>query len=409
MALPPKPTKKSFVYLDHAAATPLDPRVLHVMQPYLQDDFGNPSALYALGRDARHAVEDARKNIAYVLGAQPDTVIFTSGGTEANTLALVGVARHAAWERKQKGHIITTASEHHAVLESCRQLEHEGFDVTYLPVDGAGLVTAKHVREALRGDTILVSVMYANNEIGTIQPIADIGREVLKWRKEHGGSKEKVSYPYFHVDACQAAQYLDLDVEKLHVDLMTVNGSKIYGPKGTGFLYRRRGVALDPVLYGGGQEFGLRSGTENVPGIVGLAAALTLAQESKEEVVRTTQEVAAYAWKHIISQVGDARLNGPPIGEMRLANNLNITFMGVEAEALVLYLDEYGVSVGTGSACATGSDEGSHVLHAIGRTSDEIRGSVRLSLGKETTKKDIDYLMTYLPAVIFELRVVGRV
>ena len=409
MTFPTKPSQKRLVYLDHAAATPLDPKVFEVMKPYFGGAFGNPSSLYKLGREARRTVENARQEIGVVLDTQPDTLIFTSGGTEANTLALAGAARHAFATNRHARHIVTTQTEHHAVLEICHQLEREGFDVTYLPVDEEGFVTVKQVHDALREDTILVSIMYANNEIGTVQPIEDIGREILKWRKAHGGSKEKVSYPYFHVDACQAPQYLELDVEKLHVDLMSLNGSKIYGPKGVGLLYRRREVALDPIVHGGGQEFGLRSGTENVPGIVGLAAALTLRRQEVQKERESMICLAEYAWKRILKEIPDCKLNGPEIGERRLANNLNIIFSGVEAEALVLYLDEYGIAVGTGSACAAGSDQGSHVLCALGRTQDEIRGSIRLSFGKDTTKDDIDYVMRYLPAVVEELRRVSHI
>lgn len=377
-------TKKihKLVYLDHAATTPMALEVLKSMQPFFSEHFGNPSALYKEGQIANGALNDSRRSIAEVLRSQPDTVIFTSGGTEANNLALLGVARAHI---KHGRHIITTATEHHSVFYPLEHLEREGWQITRLPVDKYGFVTPSDVLAALRPDTVLVSVMYANNEIGTVQPIADIGRQIFRYRKEN-----KTIYPFFHTDACQAAGYLELDVEKLHVDLMTVNGGKIYGPKGVGFLYARRGVALEPLVYGGSQERGLRAGTENVAGIVGLAKAFELVQKTKN---KKTGELTEYFWKKI-SKI--SKLNGPEIGDQRLPNNLNIVFSGVDGEALVIYLDSLGVACSTGSACTAVSRERSHVLAAIGKTEDEIFSSVRFTLGRQTNKKQIDYVVQSL-------------
>lgn len=418
LTFPGKPVQKRYVYLDHAATTPMDASVFDAMKPYLTDQFGNPSALYTLGRNAKKAMDEARSSIANSLGSQPDTIIFTSGGTESDNMALFGVAK------KKKGHIITTKIEHHAVLRSCKELEKLGCEITYLDVDRNGQISLDAFKKALRDDTVLVSIMYANNEIGTILPIADIGREILKWRKQkqfhpQKGNQECVQlrmYPFFHTDACQAAGSLELNVEKLHVDLMTVNGSKMYGPKGVGVLYKRRGLELEPIIYGGGQEMAYRSGTENVAAIVGMAEALGKAhntksvkqepqyklQNSKVQVLRD------YFWAQIQNTIDRVELNGAPLDGARLTNNLNVVFHGVEAEALLLYLDEYGITIGTGSACATGSDEGSHVLHAIGKPKTLIESSVRFSLGKNTTKDDIDYVMTYLPVIVKKLRNLGR-
>ncbi len=383
-------SQKKHVYLDHAAATPLDAVVREVMLPYMSDIFGNPSALYAQAQQAKEAVDTARKQVATVLAAQSDTIIFTSGGTESTNMAVFGVTR-----AQKKGHIITTAIEHPAVLHPCQQLEQEGFTVTYLEVDDQGLIRAEQVKEALRPDTILVSIMYANNEVGSVQPIADIGRVLLQWRKA-----QKTVYPLFHTDACQAAGALTLNVEKLHVDLLSANGSKIYGPKGIGILYVRRGVELLPLMYGGGQEMNKRSGTESVANIVGFAKALTNVALDSSRIANMRE----YLWKQIQEQIPDVVLHGPALGEKRLPNNLNVSFLGAQSESVVVYLDAKGIAVGTGSACATGEEEGSHVLRAMGKKTQEIESSVRFSLGKDTTKQDIAYVMKHLPAIVKMVR-----
>lgn len=403
---PPKPKKIKTIYLDHAAATPLDERVLRAMKPYFATDFANPSSLYSLGVKAKKVVEAARRTVAEILFTQPDTIVFTSGGTESNNMAIFGVA-----QKVKRGHVITTKIEHDSVLRVVEELEKQGFEVTYLDVDEYGFVSADQVKKALKKETVLVSVMYANNEIGTIEPIADIGREIVKWRKEN-----KTAYPYFHTDACQAAGALELSVEKLHVDLLTLNGSKIYGPKGVGVLYKRRGVKLGSLMFGGRQEFGVRAGTENVAGIVGFGKALELVQEKKEKENKRLVELRDYFITTLSKTIPQVELNGPGIvsnskkykkekEEMfRLPNNINLSFKNIEAEALMFYLDSYGILCSTGSACSTESNEPSHVLTACGYSKQRAESSLRFTLGKDTTKKDIDTVLKYLSAIVKEFR-----
>ena len=395
------------VYLDHAAATPLDPRVMAAMRPWLTRNCANPSALYAPAVEARAAIEEARKNVADVLFAQPDTIIFTSGGTESVNLALQGVTRKHE-NKKTRKHIVSTVVEHTAVSQTLKEFEKQGLQVTYLQVDREGRIDLEDFKKALRKDTILVSVQYANNEVGTIQPIAEIGREILKWRKAHRTAynlynSTTLQPPFFHTDACQAAAYLDLNVEKLHVDLMSLNGSKIYGPKGVGVLYKRRGVDIEPLMYGGGQEFGLRSGTENVPGILGFAKALELAEKWRNEEIKKLRGLRDYFWRRLQKSVAGVKLNGPPLGNSefcRLPNNLNLQIAGIDAEAMIIYLDAAGIQCSSQSACSTDSDEVSHVLLACGVSAQAAKESMRFTLGKETTKKDIDYVLKCLPKVI---------
>lgn len=394
MKFPEKPKTKKQVYLDNAATTQVDFEVQKEMEKYISESFANPSALYATGQETRKVIDQSRKTIAKILSSQTDTVVFTSGGTESNNLAIFGIARK--YQNSGK-HIITTRIEHPSVLEPIKQLEKQGFEVTYLKVDQNGQVNTKEFLEALREDTILVSIMYANNEIGTINQIDKIGREILKWRKN-----QKTQFPYFHTDACQAACTLDLSVERLHVDLLTLNGSKIYGPKGVGVLYKRRGVELEPLVFGGGQESGLRSGTENTAGIVGISKALELVEKTKKEDIKKLRD---YLAQEILEKIPNTKLNGLELdSEKRLVNNLNISFAGIEAEALVLYLDEYGIMCSTGSACSTGKREKSYVLKEIGLNKENIKGSIRFTLEKNTTKEEIDYAMEYLPGVVEGLR-----
>jgi len=390
------------VYLDHAATTYLDTRVADAMTPYLRDTFGNASGLYKIGRDAQAALTAARKTVTDILHTQADTIIFTSGGTESDNMAVLGIARKY---KEQGKHIVTTKIEHHAVLHPCEKLEREDFEVTYLEPDEFGFISAKQVREALREDTILVSIMYANNEIGTILPIADIGREILKYRKKHN-----TVFPYFHTDACQAAGVMTLDVEKLHVDLMTINGSKIYGPKGTGILYKRRAVDIEPLMYGGSQEMHLRPGTEDIAGIVGFAKALELAQENAEEENDRLTKLRNYFWDEIKNKIENVALNGPLLNSeelTRLPNNLHVTFENVEGESLVLYLDEKSIQCATGSACTSDTITPSHVMLAIGKSEKDASASVRFTLGKVTTKDDIDYVMKHLPELVHQQRKVS--
>ena len=289
-------------------------------------------------------------------------------------------------------------------MYACEQLEKEDFSVTYLDVNEFGFVTPAQVVKAIRPDTILVSIMYANNEIGTVEPIADIGKEILKYRKAHNSI-----FPYFHTDACQAAGALELNVEKLHVDLMTLNGSKIYGPKGVGVLYKRRGVEIQSQIVGGGQEFGLRSSTENIPGIVGLSKALELVQTDRNRETKKLRNLVIYFWERIQREISKVRLNGPEIGEGRLPNNLNFSILDVEGEEMLLYLDAKGICCSTGSACTSMSLEPSHVLTALGLPYEYSHGSLRFTLGHCNTKKDIDYVMKYLPGIVEKLRQISPV
>lgn len=389
------------IYLDHAATTPLDPAVLEKMQPYFSDIFANPSSFHSPGLRAKEAVDAARKNIATQINAHADEMVFCSGGTESDNLAVLGIINAFQVSRfrlqESKPHVITSSVEHHAVLEPLMHLQKTGeIGLTILPVDKFGRVDVKGLEKELRPETVLVSIMYANNEIGTIEPIADIGRTLLKWRKANS-----TRYPYFHSDACQAAGALDLDVEKLHVDLLTLNGSKIYGPKGVGLLFVRRGVELEPLVRGGGQERGLRSGTENVPGIIGLAAALELAQDEKEKESARLTKLRDKLIAGLL-EIPKTRLNGHPIE--RLPNNVNVSFMDIEGEAAVLYLDAQGIYCSTGSACASSTLDPSHVILAIGISYEAAHGSLRFTLGHSTKSSDIDYVLKTIPSIVAKLR-----
>lgn len=401
----------NFIYMDHAAATPLDPRIKEAMMPYLEEEYGNPSALYSLGTRARKAVDDARETVAGFLNCRASEVVFVGSGTESDNLAIFGVARQYAPHGK---HIITTNFEHHAVLNPCMKLEKEGYAVNYLKVSRDGLIAPEQLKSTVRSDTILISVMYANNEVGTIEPIAELTAVLRKWKKEN--QRKENDPPFFHTDACQAAGYLDMDIQKLGVDLLTLNGSKIYGPKGVGALYVRRGIKLEPIIYGGGQEFGLRSGTENVTGIVGLATALKIAQDEKAREVRRLLPLRNKLIQGILKNISNTQLNGDPDNSAepfarivpeqlgRLPNNVNISIAGIEAEAMLFYLDEYGIAASTGSACESAGPDPSHVILALGKSRDAARGSVRFTLGRETTKADINYVLEALPKIVKKLR-----
>jgi len=382
------------IYLDNAATTLLDSQVGEAMQPYTDRIFANPSSFHSPGVEAKRALDVARVEIAKILNAHSDELIFTSGGTEANNLALLG-AVHA--NQGHGKHVITSAIEHHSVLEPLKHLQKKGeIDLSILPVDKSGLVSVNDFKKALRPDTILVSIMYANNEIGTIEPIADIGRIILKHRKEL-----KTVFPIFHTDACQAAGVLDQDVQKLHADLLVLNGSKIYGPKGVGLLFIRRGIKIEPLVFGGGQEKGLRSGTENMPGIVGLAKALEIAERKKE---KENARLIALRDRLIqgLLKIPKTRLNGHT--EKRLPNNVNVTFLDIEGEAAVLYLDAKGIYASTGSACASGSLDPSHVILATGMPYEAAHGSLRFTLGRQTTASDVEQVLKVMPEIIAKLR-----
>ncbi len=389
--------EKRIVYLDHAAATPLDLRVREAMEPYLRAEYGNPSALYEIGRRARKAIDDARETVARILNCRAAEIVFTGSGTESDNLAIFGVTREYAARGK---HVITTNFEHHAVLNPCRVLEKEGQTVTYLKVDHGGLITPAQLTVAIRSDTTLISVMYANNEVGTIAPVSELTDAVRKWKKENG--RKENDPPFFHTDACQAAGYLDMDVGRLGVDLLTLNASKIYGPKGVGALYARRGVKLEPIIYGGGQEFGLRSGTENVAGIVGAAAALELISRLRNREIARLTKLRDRLIAGVLERVDGTQLNGHPT--QRLPNNVNISIAGIEGEAMLFYLDEAGIAASTGSACEAAGPDPSHVVQALGKSRDAARSSVRFTLGRDTAEADIDYVLEVLPKIIQKLR-----
>ena len=387
--------KKPSIYLDYAAATPIDSEVFDTMKPYFSELFTNPSSLYESSRELAVTYSECRKSVADFFHTTPDTITFVSGGSESVNTAIMGLARAHA---KHGRHIITTKVDHRAVLESVRTLEKYGFEITYLPVNENGFVSVEDVVKAIRKDTILISVMHANNEIGSIQPIEDIGREILKYRK-----KEKTIYPLFHVDACQSVLYLASSVEKLHVDALASNGGKIYGPKSSGILYVRRGVRIEPLIVGGGQQENKRSGTIDMAMIVGITEAIKMVTENSEyERIKMLRD---RLWNGITVEVSDVILNGPEISnENRLPNNLNVSFIGAPGEALVLYLDAQGISVSTGSACAEDSRSGSHVLEACGYDMERKNSAVRFTLGKDTTEKEIDMVLEVLPGIVEKIR-----
>jgi len=383
------------IYLDHAAATPLDPRVFEAMRPYFETEFANPSSLYRAARSTRHAVESARHTIATTLGAKPTEIVFTSGGTEGNNLAIQGVLRaHAG------AHWVTTAIEHDAVLSQVEPLRAEGHPAAVVPVKPNGIVDPASLAAAVTDATVLISVMLANNEIGTIQHFADIAKLVAAVRTDRAA--RSVTLPlYLHTDATQAPNYLDLHVDRLGADLLTLNGSKIYGPKGTGALYIRQGTALEPLQFGGGQERTRRSGTENVAGIVGLAKALELAAASRTAEAKRLAPLRDQLIRRLTEAIPGATLNGDP--KRRLPNNVNLTIPGAEGEGLVLYLDNAGIMASTGSACTTGSLDPSHVLLALGRTPAEANSSLRLTLGRSTDARAVDRVVAVLPGIVARL------
>jgi cysteine desulfurase len=375
------------IYLDHAATTPVRPEVLEAMLPYFGEKFGNPSSIYSLARASRRALDNARDTVADSLGCKASEIVFTSGGTEADNLAIQGVALA---NRARGNHIVTSRIEHHAVLHTCQYLEKLGFDVTYLDVDHTGIVDVASVERALRPETILVTVMHANNEIGTIQPISEISH-VTRAR----------GVP-FHTDAVQAAGALDLNVSRLGVDLLSISAHKLYGPKGAGALYVRRGVTYWPQLLGGGQERGRHSGTENVPGIVGLATALRLAYEHLDANNAYVAALRDRLVEGITSRVDKVRLSGHPT--RRLPNNASFLFEGVEGESLLLSLDAAGIFASSGSACTSGSLEPSHVLTALGYPAESSHGSLRLTTGLDNVPEHVDRTIAVLGDAIAKLR-----
>ena len=360
------------IYLDNAATTKTAPEVVEAMLPYFTEQYGNPSAIYSLGSAGKKAINEARRTIAAAIGAKPEEIYFTAGGTEADNWALKGTAEAY---KKYGRHIITTQIEHHAVLNTCRYLEEQGYEVTYLPVDSQGFVMLQQLEEAVRPDTILISVMFANNEIGTIEPIAQIGRIA----RRHG--------VLFHTDAVQAFAQVPIDVNFYHIDLLSASGHKFYGPKGTGFLYIRDGVKTASFIHGGGQENGRRAGTENVPGIVGIGTAVELAMREMSGRLYSETRLRDWMIHEISRRIPGAWLNGDRFA--RLPNNVNFSFEGIEGETLLLLLDAEEICASAASACSTGSLEPSHVLTAIGREPELASGSLRMTLGEATTPEDI--------------------
>jgi len=375
------------IYLDHAATTPTHPEVVKAMLPYFADSFGNPSSIYSYGQEARGAVEEARIKVAELIGARSEEIIFTSGGTEADNFALKGVAD--ASEHKGN-HIITTSIEHHAVLEVCRFLERRGFEITYLPVNEYGLVDPDDVRKAITDKTILITIMHASNEVGTIEPVEEIGKIARE------------ADVYFHTDAVQTVGHIPVNVDKLRVDLLSISAHKLYGPKGVGALYVRKGTKLVPLMHGGEQEKRRRAGTENVPSIVGLGKAVELAGQEIDKEIEQLAGLRDRLIKGLMERIDHIRLNGHP--NKRLPNNINVSVDFVEGESMILNLDLEGICASTGSACSSASLEPSHVLLALGLSPEQAHGSLRFTLGRENTEADVERVLEVLPGIVAKLR-----
>ncbi|MDE6776438.1 MAG: cysteine desulfurase NifS [Oscillospiraceae bacterium] len=379
--------EKRYIYADHAATTAVSDEVLQEMLPYFQENFGNPSSIYAKGRENERAIINARERVAKCLNADAKEIYFTAGGSESDNWAIKGVADKLA--SKGKKHIITSVFEHHAVLHTCEFLEKHGFEVTYLPVSPEGLVNPEDVEQAIRPDTALVTIMYANNEIGTIQPISEIGAIC----KKHG--------VLFHTDAVQAIGNIEIDVKAQNIDLLSLSGHKFHAPKGIGALYIRKGIQIPNLIHGGGQEFGKRAGTENVPAIMGLAKAIELATANIPEKIEKLTPLRNKLIDGIL-KIEQTKLNGDR--EKRLAGNVNISIVGIEGESLLLMLDYYGIQASSGSACTSGSLDPSHVLLSLGLVHEVAHGSLRISFGEEFTEQDVDYILEVLPQIVDRLR-----
>lgn len=379
------------VYLDHSATTPVDPEVAQLMMTYYTEKYGNPSSVHGFGREAKEALEKAREQVAALIGAQPTETTFTSGGTEADNLAILGTVEA---QRKKGKHIITSAVEHHAVLETCEFLEKNGFDLTVIPVNDEGLLNPQDIANAIRPDTILITIMHANNEVGTIQPIAEIG----KIARDKGVT--------FHVDAVQSLGKIPIDVKEMNIDLLTISSHKIYGPKGVGALFIRKGVRIVPLVHGGGQEKKRRSGTENTPGIIGFGKACELAGERMAEEEEKLKVLREQLMDGILERIPYVKVNGPR-GDNRLPNNVNVSIRYVEGEALLLSLDMMGIAASSGSACTSGSLDPSHVLLAMGLPHEIAHGSLRFSLGRQNSSEDIEYVLEQLPKIVERLRMMS--
>ena len=375
------------IYFDYAATTPVDPEVVKTMLPYFTEVFGNPSSLHYFGRQANNAIEKARSDAADFIGAKPEEIIFTSGGTESDNFALKGIA----FANSSKGkHIITSKIEHHGILESCQFLEENGFKVTYLPVQTNGILDPEEVKKAISSQTILISVMHANNEIGTIQQIREIGKIARE---------NKI---YFHTDAVQSFGHIPINVDEMNIDMLSASAHKIYGPKGIGLLYLKKGTKIQPFLNGGSQEKKLRASTHNVPGIVGFGKAIELASKNMQKEASELTDLRDKLINGVLVNIENTKLNGD--SKQRLPNNVNFSIKFVEGEGLVLGLDLEGIAVSSGSACTSGSLEPSHVLRAIGRTADLAHGSVRFSFGKFNNIEEVDYALEKLIKIVSRLR-----
>jgi cysteine desulfurase len=375
------------IYLDHSATTPIRPEVLEAMHPYFMDIFGNASSVHSFGQEAKRALEDAREAVARILGASPEEIVFTSGGTEATNLAIKG-AVHA--NRRRGNQIITSSIEHHATLHTCQYLEREGFQVIYLPVDPYGKVYPGDVKKAITDKTLLISIMHTNNEVGTVEPIEEIG-EIARAREI-----------LFHTDGVQSVGKIPVNVNRLNVDFLSLSAHKFYGPKGIGVLYVRKGVPFEPLLQGGHHEWSRRPGTENIPAIIGLARAMELAEAEMESVASRERELRDAFWETIESQIDGVHMNGHPTD--RVPTILNVSFDFVDGESVTLSLDLKGIAVSTGSACTSGALEASHVLLAMGVPRSRAQGAVRFSLGRETTREQLDYTAAVLVETIHRLR-----
>ena len=378
------------IYLDYASSTPVDPIVLKEMLPYFDKEYANPSSIHELGRNSFDAIENAREKTSDLISSEPDEIIFTSGGTESDNLAIQGISFKNKEKKQTNGYnIITSDIEHPAVLETCKEMENIGFSVRYLPVDKYGFVDLKELKEAISKDTFLITIMFANNEIGTIEPVEKIG----KIAREHG-------IP-FHTDAVQAIGKVPIDVNKLNIDILSISSHKIYGPKGCGALYLRKGVKINPIQHGGGHERGLRSSTYNTPGIVGLGKACELAKKRMNEDVKHMKNLRDKLIKNVL-EIKQSYLNGHP--EKRLANNAHFRFDAIEGESLNMMLNDKGIASATGSACSSQKLQASHVLTGIGLKPEEAHGSLRLSLGRNTKKEEIEYTIEVLPGIVKKLR-----
>ncbi len=376
------------IYLDYNATTPVDPLVFEAMLPYFRDNFGNASSIHSAGQRARAAVDRARESVATLIGANPAEIVFTSGGTEADNLALFGLIPAAP--SRTKKHVITSAIEHHAVLNACQELEHRGIDVTYIRAGSDGVIDAEDVRRAITPETVLISIMHANNEVGTIQPIEEIGRIASE------------AHVYFHCDAVQSAGKLPISVDRLGVDLLSISAHKIYGPKGAGALYVRRGTPIEPLLFGGHHERDRRPGTENVPSIAGLGKAAELARMHLDEDATRITGLRDRLETALLDSIPAARVNGRP--SPRVCNTTNLTFPGAGGEALLIALDLEGIACSTGAACSSGAVEPSHVLTAIGLSDDEARSTLRFSLGRGTSGDEIEAAIETIPRVVERIR-----